>query len=153
MDRRIRLKIDRSLSPYKKCFCAFCRVPRRVYKKRRLSFANVLATGLVSGTSMYAIWHGWNPRVFLIFLPLLLLSELFIQMRWRFAIVCKNCGFDPVLYVKSPEKAAARVKEFLEQTKADPNYLRTRPLNLPFIAKDRVPATGKGRGSLVSKQI
>ena len=45
-----------------------------------------------------------------------MISEIFIQLRWRLTVACPRCGFDPVLYVKDPEKAARRVRQFYDET-------------------------------------
>lgn len=51
------------------------------------------------------------------------LMEIIAQLRWRLSLPCSKCGFDPLLYIKSPEKAARRVKAHLEERKNDPNLL------------------------------
>lgn len=60
-----------------------------------------------------------------------MLAEAFVKIRWRMHMTCRSCGFDPVLYVKNPQKAAGLVKEFLDRRKEDPDYLLRKPLNLP----------------------
>lgn len=60
-----------------------------------------------------------------------MLAEAFIKIRWRIHMVCRNCGFDPVIYVKDPNKAAHLVKEFLDRRAQDPAFLLRDPLNLP----------------------
>lgn len=38
-------------------------------------------------------------------------------------MICDICGFDPVLYKRSPQRAADLVKIFLEKRKTDPQML------------------------------
>ncbi|MCB0347826.1 MAG: hypothetical protein KDD37_03280, partial [Bdellovibrionales bacterium] len=49
--------------------------------------------------------------------------EVFSNIRWRVSIVCQYCGFDPVLYIKSPEMAAEKVKNFMLDRKNSANFL------------------------------
>ncbi len=49
--------------------------------------------------------------------------EIFSNLRWRLAIVCKYCGFDPVVYLKNPEMAAEKVKNFMLDRKNSANFL------------------------------
>lgn len=112
-----------------KCYCAFCRSPRRVYMKRHFNSMNVLLATLTSLLLMFILWQRPDPRVLVLFVASLAGCELFIQLRWRLTITCPHCGFDPVTYKKSPEKAAAKVKEFFDgQKESSDFFLRRNPL-------------------------
>jgi len=145
----------------KKCYCAFCKSERVVYTKRRIDVFNVMAAILASGLTMMAIWQGFDPRVMLFFVGYIALAETFVQIRWRLNIICKNCGFDPVLYVKDSAKAADKVKLTLEKRKNDPTSILKAPLNIPFLTKKKqteralaeASAIAAKKGGLVSKQI
>ena len=54
-------------------------------------------------------------------------------------MACSQCGFDPLLYMKSKDKACEQVKIHLEQRKNDPAvYLSSRPkLDLPVVKKTK----------------
>lgn len=136
------------------CFCALCKTPRRIYRKKNISFMNLLASALASVVLMFAIWQQYDPRVMIVFVVCLAISEVFVKIRWRLSVVCRQCGFDPVLYLKQPEAAAQKVKEQLETRKQDPKYLLAKPLNLPAIPAEKAKALqDKGKGRLVSRSI
>ncbi len=105
-----------------KCYCAFCKEPRRVYTKRHMAASNVLLSLVTSGLIMMILWQQPDPRVFMLFVLCLSVSEVFVQIRWRVSIACPHCGFNPVLYIKDPERAATRVSEFFELKKQDPTF-------------------------------
>jgi hypothetical protein len=126
------------------CFCAFCKSQRKVYVKKRISAINVFSSALVAGIVTVAIFHAWDPRFFLFFVLFLAISETFLQVRWRISMVCKHCGFDPVLYVKDTQKAAEKVKIRLDQRKSDPVTMLAEPLKIPVIRK---------KGRTLNKQV
>lgn len=81
---------------------------------------------------MIVTYRDFDPRAVLFFVFGLMVAEFFIQLRWRMGVLCPHCGFDPVLYKKSPEKAAERVRRHLERRKNDPRSLLRPPLQLPY---------------------
>lgn len=136
------------------CYCAFCKSPRRIYRKKNISVMNVLASLMAAVVVMFAIWHEFDPRAIIAFVVCLAISETFVQIRWRLAVVCRTCGFDPILYVKNPEEAAKKVKFQLDARKEDPKYLLAKPLNLPAISVEKSKALqSKEKGRLVSRSI
>jgi hypothetical protein len=147
------------------CYCAFCKTPRKIYKKRRINGLNLFAAAVAAVVSMYAVWQEFDPRVIFIYVVYLAFAEVFVQIRWRLNLVCKECGFDPILYMKEPSLAAERVKEKLERRKEDPATLFKPPLQIPKITKERAEALKlveknqkmnskkANRGRLLSKQI
>ena len=104
---------------------------------------------------MIAIWREFDPRVLVIFVVYLAIAEVFVQIRWRMALSCKQCGFDPVIYKKSATVAVEKVKDHLLRRKQDPRYLLYEPLNLPTRRAEAAtpPRLAPERGRLVSKQI
>lgn len=126
------------------CFCAFCKSERKIYRKRRSDATNIAWSAFGALVLMFALFQEFDPRVFLFFVAFLAVAEIFVQMRWRTSIVCRHCGFDPILYVKKPELAAQKVKIRLDERKNDPASLLSRPLNLPKV---------KPSGRTLSKQI
>lgn len=136
------------------CYCAFCKTPRRIYRKKNISFMNLIASALASIVVMFALWQEYDPRVIIVWVICLAISEVFIKIRWRLSVVCRQCGFDPVLYTKQPDLAAQKVKEQLELRRQDPKYLLAKPLNLPAIPAAKAEALqSKGKGKLVSRSI
>lgn len=115
---------------------------------------NILGSALASVVIMFALWQQYDPRVMVAFVVCLAISEVFVKIRWRLSVVCRVCGFDPVLYLKAPEQAASKVKEQLDVRRQDPKYLLAKPLNLPAIPADKAKALQDGgKGRLVSRSI
>lgn len=84
------------------------------------------------------IFHSYDPRGLIIVAVLLIAGEVFTQMKWRASMVCKNCGFDPVLYVRDQEAAGQKVKAFLEKRPESAEHLLKPAVKLPVV---RVPAS------------
>ncbi|MGZ3768021.1 MAG: hypothetical protein ACXWRZ_02325 [Bdellovibrio sp.] len=115
---------------------------------------NIIGSALASVVLMFAIWQQYDPRVMIVFVICLAISEVFVKIRWRLSVVCRQCGFDPVLYIKDSELAVQKVKVQLDMRKQDPKYLLAKPLNLPAISSEKVKALEtKGKGRLVSRSI
>ena len=79
----------------------------------------------------YTVFKSLDPRGLAIVGTLLIVSELFSQTKWRTAMICRNCGFDPVVYVRDPEQAGLKIKAFLERRGEDPEFLLRAPVILP----------------------
>lgn len=118
----------------KRCFCAFCRSERVVYRKKHISFFDGALAAAASFLLGFIVWQDIDPRVLMFFAFGLGFAELFIQVRWRLSISCPHCGFDPVLYKRNKDLAAERVKAFLELRREDPMSAFS-PLNLPHILR------------------
>lgn len=141
-------------SSRKSCYCAFCRSPRKIYRKRNIGLIDVFAALLGANVTMFAIFEEFDPRALLIFVTFLAIAEIFVQVRWRLAIVCPYCGFDPVLYLKDSARAVEKVKVCLNRRKNDPASLLAKPLQLPKLSKERAELLEKASaGALVNKRI
>lgn len=125
--------------PVKNFFCAFCRSPRTANLQKHIGFFEVLLSIVGSTILMFLFFQGFDPRAFAFVAIFLSLFEFFVQFKYRLAMICPHCGFDPLLYLKSKEKACAQVKEYLERRKNDPMvYLSSRPkLDLPVVVKKK----------------
>lgn len=77
------------------------------------------------------IWQSLDPRGLVILAIFLLVGELFSQAKWRQSMICQNCGFDLIMFKKSPEQAGLKIKEFLEQRAERPEYLLKRAPQIP----------------------
>lgn len=114
----------------------------------------MLGSALAAAVFMYALWQEFDPRVLIVFVICAAISEVFVKIRWRLSVVCRVCGFDPVLYLKKPELAAEKVKFQLEVRRQDPKYLLSKPLQLPTIAPEKAKALAeKGKGRLISRTL
>ena len=121
-------------------YCAFCRTPRVIFRKRNISLGNIISSVLGSGVLMWVLWGQPDARVFVVFVCLLAIAEVLVQIRWRMSVVCRVCGFDPVLYVKEPAQAVRLVKEALDRRRQSPASLLANPLNLPSLSPERAKA-------------
>ena len=112
-------------------YCAFCRTPHEVYKDKSVSFRHFLMAGAFSVCLSFAIWGVYNPKSLIFAVVSVMIAEVFCRLRWRMHLVCKACGFDPVIYKNNPNQAAELVKAFLKRRAEDPQFLLKKPLNLP----------------------
>ncbi|MBK7961648.1 MAG: hypothetical protein IPK04_10920 [Bdellovibrionales bacterium] len=115
----------------KNVYCAFCRSSRRIYTSRGVGAVHLVGGLIWSVIFTMGYFREMDFRGVFVFLVTLGVSEIFLRLRWRMQIVCPHCGFDPVLYLKNPEQAAAHVRVFLERRQASPDFLLAPRLNLP----------------------
>lgn len=91
---------------------------------------------VVTGFMAFALWDGPDLRSMLIFMSLAFVMQVFLRVRYRESVKCPHCGFDPILYGQDHERAATKVKVFLEQRKDNPQYmLRAQPRIKPLVRK------------------
>ena len=119
------------LSLRKSCYCAFCKVERKVYANKHLGLIDMIGLIGMGVVITFAVFKSFDPRG-LFFVGLLLVTgEAFSQIKWRTAMVCRNCGFDPVIYVRSPDQAGLKIKAFLEKRADNPDFLLRPPIPRP----------------------
>ncbi len=121
----------------RKCFCAFCKAPRHVYKSKYLGIISIAGLAGLSLLFTIAIWNTLDIRGLFLFLPLLLAAELFSQAKWRQSMICMNCGFDVIMYNKDPEKCGEKIRDYLALRAERPEFL-LRPISIPKSAYGRV---------------
>jgi hypothetical protein len=85
----------------------------------------------------FIFFQDFDPMLVVFFAISVVVSELFINFRWRFSIACPKCGFDPVLYKKKPELAALRVKAYYGERMEDPMSIFSPPPKLPTIIRKK----------------
>ncbi len=115
----------------KSCYCAFCKVERKVYAKKHLGLVDIIGLVGLSMLITVTIFKTMDPRGLVITGTMLIVAELFSQTKWRASMICRNCGFDPVIYVRSPEQAGLKIKAFLERRREMPEFLLRAPVVLP----------------------
>jgi hypothetical protein len=88
---------------------------------------------------MLLIFQTFDFRVLVFFAISVSVLEFLVQLKYRLSMSCPQCGFDPLLYMKSKQQACDQVKAHLEARKNDPAvYLSQRPsLNLPVITNKK----------------
>lgn len=105
-----------------KSFCAFCKSPRRLYRKKHVGLTNVVGALVFAAGLTELVWSDADPRGLVIFSLLVFGAEVFVYLRWRAALSCTLCGFDPLLYKTSPARASLRVREFYVRAGDDPRF-------------------------------
>ena len=123
------------------CYCAFCRNPRRVYRKQSLSFVNFLQALGIALSASYLFWRELNAKALLIFAIALMSLEIIIIIRTRIDSTCPHCGFDPVLYVRNREAACVKVKKYIELRQNDPDVWLARKPPLRFTKRKKKTST------------
>ena len=131
---RTSFKSERSES----CYCAFCRSPRAIYRKRHVGIVDLLLALASSWLLSMILWQDLDPRAVVVFVLGLGLAEMFVIFRWRLSIACSRCGFDPVLYKKSPEKAAEKVRRYIDERRNDPLGAFSLPPKLPKMRRKAI---------------
>lgn len=76
----------------------------------------------------YGLYRQPDPRGLFIVGTILLVAEIFTQMKWRTAMICRNCGFDPVVYIRDPEQAGLKIKAFMVKRPDSPSHLLRPPV-------------------------
>ena len=117
------------------CFCAFCKSPRKVYVKKHVDLTNVVGASLLSMAVGQAYWGAPDPRALVLFCVTIVLSEIMIYLRWRASLVCTLCGFDPLIYKRSPQKASDLVKKFYQERAQHPSFWLSRS---PLLERQRM---------------
>jgi len=119
------------LAQRKSCYCAFCKVERKVYTSKHLRLIDILGLVMLGITFTYVIFRSLDPRGLFIVATLMVVSEIFMQTKWRTSMICRNCGFDPVVYVRSPEQAGLKIKAFLDRRAEAPEHILRAPVTYP----------------------
>jgi hypothetical protein len=77
---------------------------------------------LFSSLLTLIFWQKPDPKGLVFLSVFFIFGEIWVRIKWRLDLVCKFCGFDPLLYIKSPELAAEKVKAHMDEQKSDPLY-------------------------------
>ncbi len=131
------------------CYCAFCKNPRTVYKKRHLSLGNYVQALSLAVFASYMFWQSLDAKGILIFVIALVFIESFILMRHRLDVACPHCGFDALLYLKNQAAACEKVKIHLATRQSDPNVWLGRRPPLRFAKKSPSRKDGKSTREIV----
>ncbi len=110
------------------CYCAFCRNPRRVFRKRGVGLFNVIQAFGIALIASYVFWQNISPKALVIFAVVLMLIEMLILLRARLEATCPHCGFDPILYARDKDAACRKAKAHIDLRQNDPDvWLARRP--------------------------
>ena len=115
----------------KACYCAFCKTPRKVYFHKHLTYIEVVGLVLFSLILTYALYQSLELRGLYLTGGFLFAGEVFSQLKWRASMICRNCGFYPVVYVRNPEQAGLKIKAFMAKRSESPDHLLRNPVVMP----------------------
>lgn len=111
-------------------YCAFCKNQMKIFSVKHVGVKHILTALLLTCILSYAFWESLHFYSGLFFCTYIVGTEFFLRTRWRAEVICKNCGFDPVLYKKNQSDAVEQVKRNLDERKNRVYGLK--PLNLPY---------------------
>ncbi|MBC7741277.1 MAG: hypothetical protein H7061_03710 [Bdellovibrionaceae bacterium] len=123
------------LAHRKSCYCAFCKTPRKVYAHKHLTTIEVVSLVMLSIVVTYSIYHTMDPRGLFISATVLIVAEIFTHMKWRTSMICRSCGFDPIVYLRDPEKAGLKIRAFLDRRSESPLNIMRAPIGQPAPAQ------------------
>ncbi len=127
----------------RRCYCAFCRSERTLYRKRHVGPIDLFLALAASTLLSFIFWQDLDPRLVVFFVLAVGLAELFIVLRWRLSVVCSRCGFDPILYRRDQKAAAARVKAHYKTRLEDPMWVMSPPPKLRPIVRKKEQSAGR----------
>lgn len=109
-----------------------------------MSVVDLIAIGLAASAVNYLIFQRVNETAIGITALFAIAFEIFKQLSWRASIICRQCGFDPILYRRNPELARSSVKTFLEKKANQPlaAFARYNPLLKQTVASRSTEASG-----------
>lgn len=96
-----------------------------------MNFFGIISLVVLSYVLSFLIWGGSDVRGLVILALMLVVSEGFAQLRWRQSMICLNCGFDPIVYLRDPQMAAKKIQDFMKYRSEKPEYLLKPPVNRP----------------------
>jgi hypothetical protein len=131
------------------CYCAFCKNPRRVYRKKSLSLGNHVQALSLAVCLSFIFWQKLDVKGLLFYVMGLTVLETIILFRRRGDVTCPHCGFDAHLYIKDAAAACEKVKLHLKQRQEDPDvWLGKRP-PLRFSRKSSKRDNGKSTREII----
>lgn len=67
---------------------------------------------LTSAVISIALWPFWGPKAMVVAVPVWGFFEIISRLSRRTQLVCRFCGFDPVLFMVDRRKAKKTVQDF-----------------------------------------
>ena len=102
----------------------------KIFAVKNVGIKHLFIALSLSSVLSYAFWEMMHFYSGLFFCAYIIATEFFLRARWRSKIICKNCGFDPILYKKNQVAAVEAVKANMDDRKNRVYGLK--PLNLPY---------------------
>ena len=78
---------------------------------RPIHFAQVGITTVVLAIGMNALWPWIGVKALVAFVPLWIAFEVIYRAKVRASVVCRKCGFDPVLYLSDVDRTREAIRD------------------------------------------
>jgi hypothetical protein len=91
-------------------YCPLCKIARRMPCRPKPTRRHYLQIGLTSVFFALVSWPLFGMKGLVSFIPLWICFEVAYRARVRAALSCRNCGFDPYLFLVDVNRAKAEVK-------------------------------------------
>ncbi len=103
--------------------CAVCGHSHSIYTKKHI---NVIDAFWLSGLSAIISFQlsgevMWSS--ILLSIGLCFAVEITVYLRYRLTLICRNCGFDPVLYKRDASLAQIAVTDYIKMRDQDPYFV------------------------------
>lgn len=93
--------------------CPICRLKRQLpFHPKPGQPLHFFQVGLTSAFFTLLTWNWFNWKGLVSFLPFWAIFEVIYRWRTRALLPCKECGFDPYLYLIDPELAKKEVEDY-----------------------------------------
>jgi hypothetical protein len=93
-------------------YCAGCHRERRLFAPPKVgTFRHFFQVFIATSFFTLLTWPLWEWKGVVAFIPIWIAFEAIFRMKMRSALVCNDCGFDPILYLVDSKKAAAAVEQ------------------------------------------
>lgn len=96
--------------------------------KSHVSILDVVICAFAGLLALSPFVEGFDPRGFGAGAVFVGIAEVFVGLRHRMSLKCSRCGFDPVIYRKSQERAAELVRQHLARRSENPANLLSEPV-------------------------
>lgn len=119
--------------------CPLCKTEKRVNLPKKLgTIRQWLQIASTVGFLMWVTWGLWEWKGALLFFPVWTAYEWVYRLKRRAAVVCEQCGFDPVLTLINKQKSINAVRRFHEDKKKEIQKLQA-AISTPSSAPKQQP--------------
>jgi hypothetical protein len=94
-------------------FCPLCKAPRKIpYRSKPGSPRQIAAVASAAAFFTLVTWPLFSWKGIVSFVPLWTFFEIWYRTKVRGALSCRQCGFDPYLYLTDADQAKAEVETY-----------------------------------------
>jgi hypothetical protein len=96
-------------------FCPFCGITRRLALHPRPQPRHLVQVILAAAFVTALAWPFFGIKGFVVFFPFWIAFEVMYRIRVRAEMSCRECGFDPYLYLSDLPRARKQMEDFWKQ--------------------------------------